>query len=107
MFRSLKPGGDIVLSDPPPFRAIDPFHAVLLDWDTEHRAEPFFSEAGASDWGAEMARIGFADVKAYAIGPDSYPWVTMARKPDRKSKRLNSRHSCESRMPHAACKKTK
>src|SRR3546814_1849376 len=44
MFRILKPGGDIVLSDPPPFRAIDPFHAVLLDWDTEHRAEPFFSE---------------------------------------------------------------
>lgn len=81
MFRILKPGGDIVLSDPPPFRAIDPFHAVLLDWDTVHREEPFFSEAGASDWGAEMARIGFVDVAAYPIGPDSYPWVTRARKP--------------------------
>jgi SAM-dependent methyltransferase len=81
LFRILKPGGDIVLSDPPPFRAIDPFHAVLLDWDTDHRAEPYFSEAGASDWGAEMAKIGFVDVKAYAIGPDSYPWVTLARKP--------------------------
>jgi len=81
MFRILKPGGDIVLSDPPPFRAIDAFHAVLLDWDTDNRAEPFFSEAGASDWGAEMERIGFADVQARPLGPDSYPWVTVARKP--------------------------
>ncbi|MET0248758.1 MAG: class I SAM-dependent methyltransferase [Sphingobium sp.] len=81
MFRILKPGGDIVLSDPPPFRAIEAFHAVLLDWDTDHRAEPFFSEAGASDWGAEMARIGFVDVDARPLGPDSYPWVTIARKP--------------------------
>ncbi|MCE7796258.1 class I SAM-dependent methyltransferase [Sphingobium sufflavum] len=81
MFRILKPGGDIILSDPPPFRAVDAFHAVLLDWDTDNRAEPFFSEAGASDWGAEMERIGFVDVTARPLGPDSYPWVTIARKP--------------------------
>ena len=81
MFRILKPGGDIVLSAPPPFRAIDAFHAVLLDWDTDNRAEPFFSEAGASDWGAEMERIGFVDVHARPLGPDSYPWVTIAHKP--------------------------
>lgn len=81
MFRIMKPGGDIVLSDPPPFRAVDAFHAVLLDWDTDNRAEPFFSEAGASDWGAEMERIGFVDVQARPLGPDSYPWVTIARKP--------------------------
>lgn len=81
MFRILKRGGDIVLSDPPPFRAVDAFHAVLLDWDTENRAEPFFSDAGASDWGAEMERIGFVDVQARPLGPDSYPWVTIAHKP--------------------------
>lgn len=81
LYRILKPGGDIVLSDPPPFRAIHPFHAVLLDWDTIHREEPYFSEACASDWGAEMERIGFTGVRAFAIGPDSYPWVTVGTKP--------------------------
>ena len=39
MYRILEPGGDIVLSDPPPFRAVDLFHAVILDWDTANREE--------------------------------------------------------------------
>ncbi len=81
MFRILKPGGDIVLSDPPPFRAVTPFHAAILDWDTEHRAEPFFSGACAADWEAELSAAGFVNVCAYAVGPDSYPWVTRASKP--------------------------
>ena len=82
MFRILKPGGDIVLSDPPPFRAVDIFHAVLLDWDTDHREEPFFSAACLADWGAELADAGFTEVEAYPIGPDGYPWITRARKPE-------------------------
>jgi len=81
MFRILRPGGDIILSDPPPFRAVTPFHAAILDWDTEHRAEPFFSGACAADWTAELSAAGFVDVSAYAVGPDSYPWVTRASKP--------------------------
>jgi SAM-dependent methyltransferase len=81
MFRILKPGGDIILADPPPFRAVTPFHAAILDWDTEHRAEPFFSGACAADWEAELRAAGFVDVAAYAVGPDSYPWVTRAAKP--------------------------
>jgi SAM-dependent methyltransferase len=80
MFRILRPGGDIVLSDPPPFRAVPPFHAAILDWDTENRGEPFFSSACLSDWGQELADAGFIDVSAYALGPDCYPWVTLARK---------------------------
>lgn len=82
MFRILKPGGDIVLSDPPPFRAVDIFHAVVLDWDTEHRAEPFFTASCLADWGAELAAAGFTAVEAYPIGADGYPWITRARKPE-------------------------
>jgi SAM-dependent methyltransferase len=80
-FRILAPGGDIVLHDPPPFRAVEPFHAAVLDWDTEHRVEPFFSEAGHSNWDRELAKIGFINVESYPMGEDQYPWITRATKP--------------------------
>lgn len=82
MFRILKPGGDIVLSDPPPFRAVDIFHAVILDWDTDHREEPFFTASCLADWAQELEKAGFIEVEAYAIGADGYPWITRARKPE-------------------------
>ncbi len=81
MYRILSPGGDIVISDPPPFRAVGPFQAALLHWDTANRGEPYFSDASAADWGRELETIGFVDVDARSLGPASYPWVTIARKP--------------------------
>ena len=81
MFRILKPGGDIVLSDPPPFRAVEPFQAAILDWDTDHREEPYFTETCLANWDEELRAIGFVDVESYALGPDSYPWITRATKP--------------------------
>ena len=45
MFRILAPNGEMVISDPPPFRGVNPMQAVVLDWDTDNRAEPFFSAA--------------------------------------------------------------
>jgi SAM-dependent methyltransferase len=81
MFRILKPGGDMVISDPPPFRAVEPFHAAVLHWDTAHREEPYFSVTCLANWDEEMKKIGFVNVESYALGPDSYPWVTRASKP--------------------------
>lgn len=88
MYRILKPGGDIVLSDPPPFRAVDIFHAVILEWDNDHREEPFFTVSCLSDWGEELKNAGFVDVESFALGDGSYPWVTRARKPETEQNRI-------------------
>jgi SAM-dependent methyltransferase len=81
MFRILRPGGDILISDPPPFRAVDPFSAVLLDWETQHREEPFFTQAALTDWAEVLTEIGFEDAQDYPLAAGGYPWVTRARKP--------------------------
>jgi len=81
MFRILKPGGDIVLSDPPPFRAVEPFQAAILEWDNDHREEPYFTETCLANWDEELKKIGFTNVESYALGPDAYPWITRATKP--------------------------
>jgi len=81
MFRILAPGGVLLISDPGPLQALSPYQAALYDWDTEHREEPFFSDSirrPLLDW---MREIGFVDCEAYAIGEDSYPWITKGRKP--------------------------
>jgi ubiquinone/menaquinone biosynthesis C-methylase UbiE len=80
-FRVLKPGGDLVVSDVPPFREVSPFLRVLLDWETKNRGEPYFSSHCAMDWGQVLREIGFEDVEAYAVGNHSYPWITRGRKP--------------------------
>nr|WP_246543836.1 class I SAM-dependent methyltransferase [Novosphingobium profundi] len=82
MFRILKPGADIVLADPPPFRAVSMFHAVILDWDTHHREEPFFSAVLHESLEAMLAEAGFTQIESYPLGQDQYPWITRARKPD-------------------------
>lgn len=81
MFRILKPGGDIVVSDPPAFRAVPLFRAVLLDWETANREEPYFSEALAQDWAEEMKAIGFVDTENRALGSGAFPYVAVGRKP--------------------------
>jgi SAM-dependent methyltransferase len=81
MLRILKPGGDIVMSDPPPFRAVSPFHAAILNWDTHNRNEPFFSAACLSNWDDTLREAGFVDVQSYPLGQDAYPWITRASKP--------------------------
>ncbi len=81
MFRILEPGGEMVISDPPPFRAVAPLQAVILDWETEYRAEPYFTEAGLLNLAEAMQAVGFVDVDEYALQETGYPWVTRGRKP--------------------------
>ena len=81
MYRILKPGGDIVISDPPPFRVVDLFHAVVLDWETENRGEPFFSAVLHSSLEQQLKDAGFTNVEGYALGQDWYPWITRGTKP--------------------------
>ena len=81
LFRIMKPGADIVISDPPPFRAVDLFHAVVLDWDTENRGEPFFSAVLHTSLDQQLKDAGFTNVESYALGQDWYPWITRAQKP--------------------------
>jgi SAM-dependent methyltransferase len=80
-FRILKPGGDIIINDPPPFAAVHPFQAVVLDWDNDNRGEPFFSETCATEWVDVLKEVGFVDTEAFGLGSQGYPWVNRGTKP--------------------------
>ncbi len=79
-YRILKPGGDIVINDPPPFCRVDAFQAAILDWETEYRGEPFFSVACSMDWATVLTEIGFEVREARGLDPMGYPWVNVATK---------------------------
>lgn len=82
MFRIMKPGADFVIGDPPPFREVDLFQAVILDWDTKNRGEPFFSANLLEDWDQALQEVGFTDVKSYSTGAHGFPWIISGKKPD-------------------------
>lgn len=81
MYRILEPGGDIVICDIPPFHAVHPFQAVVLDWETENRDEPFFSATREIELADTLRAIGFENVEAYPLGSQGYPYIQRARKP--------------------------
>jgi ubiquinone/menaquinone biosynthesis C-methylase UbiE len=82
MYRILAPGGDIIISDPPPLRALTPYAAVLSDWETENREEPHFGASTRRHLPNILTAIGYSDAEEYALGDGTYPWVTRARKPE-------------------------
>jgi SAM-dependent methyltransferase len=81
LFRILSPGADLVISDPGPIRGCTPFEAVIYDWETEYREEPWFTDSILRSLPDMLRSAGFVDVEEYALGEGPYPWITRARKP--------------------------
>jgi len=81
MFRILEPGGEIVISDPPPFRAVGPMQSAILEWETDYRAEPYFTEACLLNLAEVLSEAGFVEVQEYALQDEGYPWITRGIKP--------------------------
>jgi hypothetical protein len=71
----------MVINDPPPFRGVPPLQGVILDWDTDNRAEPYFSASSMANMAQMMRDAGFVDVEEYPLEKRGYPWVTRGRKP--------------------------
>ena len=81
MHRILEPGGEIVINDIPPFRVVSPLQAVLLDWESTYRAEPFFTESRFLHLPETLAQLGFyGDRGIFGSDPLGYPWITRAIK---------------------------
>ena len=80
MHRILEPGGEIVINDIPPFRVVSPLQAVLLDWESTYRAEPYFTESRFLHLPETLAQLGFTAIEEYRLRPMGYPWITRAIK---------------------------
>jgi ubiquinone/menaquinone biosynthesis C-methylase UbiE len=80
MYRVLERGGDFVMGDIAPFERNDAFRSVVLDWETEHRGEPFMRSYLHLDLPGMVKEAGFTDVEAYGLGKGDYPWIVRARK---------------------------
>ncbi|WP_326696852.1 class I SAM-dependent methyltransferase [Streptomyces sp. NBC_01754] len=80
LFRVLEPGGDLVIGDVAPYDRHPAFRAVVLDWETEHRGEPFWRSALQLDLPGLLREAGFTDVEAYGAGGGTYPWITRGHK---------------------------
>ncbi|MFT7288203.1 MAG: SAM-dependent methyltransferase [Halieaceae bacterium] len=82
MLRIMAPGADIIISDPPPLRALTPYAAVISDWETDNREEPWFGASTRRNLPEILSSIGYENAQDYALGDGSYPWVTRANKPE-------------------------
>lgn len=71
--RLLAPGGVVIHAETPPYAALDPFDAFMLDWDTRNNNEPFWGASHEIDPKAIAAETGFDLELAFeAMQPSAY-----------------------------------
>jgi SAM-dependent methyltransferase len=81
-YRVLEPGGELLIGDVAPYKVQESlFRSVILDWETEHRCEPFWRGALLQDRAQLLRDAGFERVEEFGVGPGNYPWVTRGYKP--------------------------
>ncbi|MEM1019977.1 MAG: methyltransferase domain-containing protein [Pseudomonadota bacterium] len=81
-FRTLKPGGDMVMSDVTRYADLDKLAEWRADFGALTGGEPWWRESASLDLGAVAEEAGFVDVKAWGEKPMNYPYVVMGRKPE-------------------------
>lgn len=74
--RVLAPGGELVIGDVAPYKVQRPYQAAIMDWETEHRGEPFWRASLVFDRVAALAEAGFEEIEEYGLGETNYPWIT-------------------------------
>lgn len=80
-FRLLEPGGAVIMTDVPPYRALNKTRAWRFDRSALANGEPYWREAGQVDT-AQLARdAGFVNVRAIPEPSGGHYWVTVGEKP--------------------------
>jgi SAM-dependent methyltransferase len=82
-FRVLEPGGYVLMTDVTPYWAQDRMSVFWADWMALHGGEPYWRESASLKLDDLCREIGFVDAKTYGLEGKPYPWITMARKPER------------------------
>ena len=72
-YRLLVPGGVVVHVETPPYRALPPYDAFMLDWDTRNNNEPYWSASHEIDPGEISAATGFDRSRSFeAMEPSAF-----------------------------------
>ena len=75
------PGGQMLLPDVPPYRAMDRLGQGRADWLAKHGGEPWWRESATMDQVAAARDAGFVDVRQHGLDGKPYPYVLVATRP--------------------------
>jgi SAM-dependent methyltransferase len=80
-FRLLEPGGAVIMTDVPPYRAHDKLTAWKYDRGAYFGGEPYWRESGLLDTVEIAGDCGFVNVRAFREPTGGNYWVTIGEKP--------------------------